>query len=792
MSKLSLHFIWLVLIATLLQGFEQSLLAQTRSTYSSEMKSLSDKYNVTFIYDSSLPLNVACWSVASRLSLSRSLRELFDGSGIRYEVRGSTIVLRKAGEAASVNYEGTAVVYDTLHPASYDGSVRDTLLAARVEADRVVHRDAGTRLVALPEIRAMVSATGEADAIKYIQTLPGVSTGGEGSSAIYVRGGNLGNNLTTLDGVSLYGGSHLLGLTSAYPTDILSSINFRLGGFHGDESNITSSHIDLQTADGSFTKKSFSVSASTFILGGTVSMPLVRNKVSLLGSVRVSPLGPAFRAVQSAVGGALDSLSQPRAVVYDAFAKVKWLVDDNNKLSFLAFTSKDAYSYVYGGDSNEKMGWDNIIVSARHEGRLPRSWQIEDGVAYNRFTGQQGVIRDMNGTLNNLAIVSSVDELTADAILSHTLGSGGDFRLGIRERFAVFNPGTASTFKGTGPLQPLDSPLTDHISHSSITTLHAQWDLSREAFELMVSGKMNAYGGHDSGVEAWDWFFNPEGSALTRLNLLKWLSVEGTVDWTAQYYHTLEGVPVGWSVDLLVPTNPSRPPEQALQYYAGLFTSFGQHHITVGAYDKKMYNLVYFADASQLFSSAIAGWSHNIKVGTGTSRGVEFLYEKDGDVLDWRVAYTLSKTDRTFEKVNDGNTFPAKFDRRHILNATASYTLVDNQRRTIALTGLYTWQSGHWETVAAGEYPGMTLHGKTVNLDYFTSVNNYEMPPYVRLDLGCSFTFKGKHLQTLNLGVYNVLNRHNPFSVIYDDRSREWRQVSLIPIMPNFNYRISF
>ena len=39
---------------------------------------------------------------------------------------------------------------------------------------------------------------------------------------------------------------------------------------------------------------------------------------------------------------------------------------------------------------------------------------------------------------------------------------------------------------------------------------------------------------------------------------------------------------------------------------------------------------------------------------------------------------------------------------------------------------------------------------------------------------------------------YNVLNHHNPFSVINDDRSREWRQVSLIPIMPCFSYRIQF
>jgi hypothetical protein len=28
----------------------------------------------------------------------------------------------------------------------------------------------------------------------------------------------------------------------------------------------------------------------------------------------------------------------------------------------------------------------------------------------------------------------------------------------------------------------------------------------------------------------------------------------------------------------------------------------------------------------------------------------------------------------------------------------------------------------------------------------------------------------------------------DPFTVFYDDRSREWRQVSLIPFMPSFSY----
>ena len=296
----------------------------------------------------------------------------------------------------------------------------------------------------------------------------------------------------------------------------------------------------------------------------------------------------------------------------------------------------------------------------------------------------------------------------------------------------------------------------------------------------------------EPGVSKCSWRFNPELSLLARVNIARWLAIEATADWTVQYHHTLEGIPIGWSADLIVPTGPRRPPERSRQIYAGLFTSFGKHHITIGAYDKAMNGLVYFSDASLLFSQAISGWNQNIKVGTGSSRGVEFLYEKDGERLTWRIAYTLSKTDRTFAEINSGNTFPAKFDRRHILNATASLTVADRPKFKTKLTSLFTFQSGHRETVASAEYPTASLFGKTPSMDYYTYLNNYKMPDYMRLDLGCSFSFKTERPQELTVGVYNVMNRHNPFSIIYDDRSRSWKQVSLIPIMPSFNYSIKF
>lgn len=671
--------------------------------------------------------------------------------------------------------------------------MRDTIRQAVIVSDRFTVRDAGTRIVSVPGLSTIVSATGNADIIKFVQLLPGVSTGAEGSSAIYVRGGNLGNNVTTLDGTPIYGGSHLLGLTSAYPAEIVSKAVFRVGGFHGDESNVTSSHIGLESADGSFTDRAFSASASTFLLGGTASMPLIKDRLSLIASVRISPLGPEFNAVKALVGRSLDSLDRVRAVAFDAFVKAKWRMNPRHSLALSIFSSLDGYSYRYGSNNTEQnMGWGNFIVNARHEGVMKNGWSVEDGLSFNRFNGHQGIVQDMGGIVNNLAVVSTLNELKAEATFSRMVGRHGNIRLGLRERFSRFNPGTSATYKGEGALRPLDSPISNHVSHSSITTAHFQWDYSRRRFELMTSARLNAFAGEDREFSKWNWRFNPEAGILAKLNLAEWLSVEATADWTVQYYHTLEGIPLGWSVDLIVPTGRNRPPERASQYYAGIFSSFGNHHLSLGAYTKKMDGLVYFQDASQLFSSAIAGWSNNVKVGTGSSKGMEFLYEKVGGRMNYKLAYTLSKTDRLFEEVNKGHVFPAKFDRRHILNASANCVIADNEKFSLALNGLFTWQSGHWETVAAGEYPSLPIFGDDYTFDYFTSVNNYKMPDYIRLDLGCGFRFKTRLPQELNIGVYNVLNRHNPFSIIYDDRTREWFQVSLLPIMPSFNYRISF
>ena len=247
--------------------------------------------------------------------------------------------------------------------------LKDTLRGSVVVGERSGTREAGTRIVKVRDFKNMVAATGEADVIKYIQTLPGVSTGGEGSSAFYVRGGNMGSNLLTLDGVPLYGSSHLLGFTSVYSPDIISDAVFQVGGFTSEEGNLTASHIKLTSCEGDFHRVNGNVSASNFLLGGSVSMPVIKDKLSFMGSLRLSPIGLEMMAIK-ALSSALDSIGRPKALVYDAFAKLKWKINDLHSFSFSAFNSVDAYGYDYGVNSEEHIQWSNLVGNLWYDGTM--------------------------------------------------------------------------------------------------------------------------------------------------------------------------------------------------------------------------------------------------------------------------------------------------------------------------------------------------------------------------------------------------------------------------------------
>ena len=127
--------------------------------------------------------------------------------------------------------------------------------------------------------------------------------------------------------------------------------------------------------------------------------------------------------------------------------------------------------------------------------------------------------------------------------------------------------------------------------------------------------------------------------------------------------------------------------------------------------------------------------------------------------------------------------FHARFDRRHVLNATAQWK---------NFTATVICQSGHWENGQSETYPMPFLEDSWI-ADYYSGVNNYHMPTVFRLDLGWQKTFKtGRAEHSVNLGVCNVTNHFNPFMLYFDAESESWKEIALLPIMPNFSYRLTF
>ena len=644
---------------------------------------------------------------------------------------------------------------------------RDTLQASVKTDMRRIELGLGRLQTGLEGIQTVISPVGEGDPVRWAQGLPGVTTGADGGSGMYVRGGGSGNNLLSLDGVPVYGYSHILGLTTIVPTGVIESTELSKGGFDGREGNFTASHLRIFTKAPAQTQK-WNIALNNFLAGASAEGP-IGEKFSYIASVRVSPLTWEYRALHGLLPGTLGGLDKFSAGVGDVYAKVCWDMSYTSTLEASFLGSLDRYGFDTPDASNEVLGWHNLVGMLKYT-RYGAKMKMEVTASANRYGSLQEQDKIYRETKNHLSLSSGLKEYTLSGNVRHRPIAGGRLTLseGLTTHYAQFSPGQVGKENiRTDVLLATAWVQAEYAIPHQLTVRTAV----RGNYFQNLTGKM---GGR----------FDPEGCLSVKMNLTKWLTLELTGDRMTQYYHTLEGMPVGWSLDMMVPSGAVVAPESALQGNVGLTVKTREHALSLGGFYKEMDNLIYYKYAQSLFSGALAFWEDQVDIGKGTSYGMEFLYEYQGK--DWygRVAYSLSKTTRhDFPETNGGLPFHAKFDRRHVLNATLQWK---------GLSAAFILQSGHWENGAPETYQ-MHLPAMVWTADYYSGVNNYQMPTVIRLDLGYQFGFRtGRVEHKVNLGVCNVTNHFNPFMLYFDTRTESWKAVALLPIMPNFSWRIEF
>ena len=645
------------------------------------------------------------------------------------------------------------------------GEIHDTLDAAVKTDTRRIAVSLGEISANLDGVRNVVSPLGEGDPIRWAQSLPRVVTGADGSSSFFVRGGNMGNNLITLDGVPVYGYSHILGLTTIIPQDVMSSVSILKGGFEGGEGNFTAGHLRITTRDPRDDRFRMSAALNNFLASVGVETPIGK-KVSFMMSGRISPRALEYRALRGILPEFLGGFDDFGAGVGDVYAKLHVETSRRSRLDASFIGSMDHYSFTAQGNAHEVMGWDNMVGTLKYhlDGRKAYT---DITASVNRYSSMQQQSKEYRGEMNVLSLKSELLEymLSFDRVRSTSQMLKVDY--GAKLRYAGFAPGQVAS-----------------VDNSSQTILGTGYVQARFDLKDIFSMRAAVRGHYFHNLKDDGSYADVDASASLKWNILRYLSVEASFDRMVQYYHTLEGLPIGWSLDMIVPSGNKILPELSMQGNLGLSSQIGKHSMSVGGFYKKMDNLVYYRYAQTLFNGGMAGWEEHTDMGQGISYGAELMHEYVGRDLYTRVAYTLSKTNRFgFQSVNDGGEFNARFDRRHVLNVSAQWK---------GISASMTLQSGHWENGAPETYP-MHVPGAEWVADYYSVINNYKMPTVFRLDLGYAFSFETKKVKhDVNVGVCNVTNHFNPFMLYFDASSENWKMIALLPIFPNFSYRISF
>ena len=779
----------LVLLALLLPTAAP---AQPASTVKDAMGSIEKTFGVYFVYNAGLPVDgPTTFRIDPEGNLQKNLRDLFADTGISWYVKKKYVVLNECCATlrqAPVWPEPTA-----------DFRV-DTLVEAVKTAVLPLDRyETGSYQIDPVLTRRIVTPLGDGDAFKYIQQLPGISTGGESGLAYHVRGGNMGSNLVSLDGVPVYGLSHLMGLASVVPGDVVGTSEFRTGGFRADESNLTASHLRLQSYNGDFERSRARFSFNPFLISASVSTPMEKGKSSFLGSARISPIGLEYKALRNVVNKYMGDYSDFGATVGDLYGKFTWRRDARSETALSLFSSLDQYRFDIPEQSySEQLLWSNLMANLSWKKRRVLGFdEIYTALSFTDHLWQNDRVEHRGYgnaiSTSDYRVSSRLDEITFRSTACKRYDRW-TFRAGLKVSGARFNPNAFISYHKQFRSRTIDSRI-DHIIHTLTPTVYGEVGYEiPEKMEVRLALRANGYFAMQKEAEPDPGeigkepervrLFHPEASLSVRAYLLPQLGIEGTFDYLTQYYHCLEEISLGWTLDPVVPSMAAAPPERALQGYLGLFGNIEGHSFRAGGFYKQMYDVVHYPKKTQVYHVKTNTYNF-LLTGDGNAYGAEFLYEKEGPNLSWKIAYTWAKTERIFEKVNGGEAFPAKYDRRHMMNANICWK---------GLTATFTLQSGHRETITAFQYDDERYY--PVDQETLSGYEPYNVavPAHIRLDLGYQFAFRSgrEHAHPLNhnltVGVYNVLNRHNPSMLRFDSSIHQWKYVSFFPIMPSIRY----
>lgn len=668
--------------------------------------------------------------------------------------------------------------------------------------------------IPIQSVKSLPVFLGEKDVLKTVQLFPGVQSGGEGTTGLYVRGGGPDQNLILLDGVPVYNADHLFGFFSVFNPDAIQYVSLVKGGFPARYGGRLSSVLDIRMKEGNNKEYHGEVSIGLISSKLTVEGPLKKNKSSFIISARRTYLDllvqPFMKAFNNNVSGGY--------YFYDFNTKLNYVLSDKDRIYLSFYTGKDkAYvkykdSYYYDDTqyeyaSNAGLNWGNFTTALRWNHIYNKKWFSNVTATFSRFRFEVGEEFKSKETNNGNTTTTNFKFKYFSGI--HDLALKGDFEyhpspkhrilLGVSDIYHTFAPGS-TIFRFSDSTD--DSFNIETTYGNAKVYAHEISIYAEDEFEVNSRLKFNA-GVHGSMFPVRNTFYYSVQPRLNARYILKenW-SVKASVSKMTQYILLLTNSGIGLPTDLWLPVTDRIHPLQSWQYAGGIFHNLTQGiEISLEGFYKNMLNLIEYKEGADFFSAAQA-WEDKIETGKGNAYGAELLIRKQtGKTTGW-IGYTLSWSNRQFENLNFGKPFPYRYDRRHDVGIAITHEL--NERVDFGLVWVYG--TGNAVSLPIEKYPLMGIsmiydhiNDEWGNVQYYEGRNGFRTPAYHRLDVGVNLHKKLKRGErTWSFSIYNLYNRKNPFMIYFSNEyngqkpTTRLKQISLFPLIPSFSYSYKF
>ena len=787
-------------------------------TLKSEMEFIHQEYGVNFVYDSSLDLtspyagrslkDVAKESRnAQDKGLEACLKALFADSGIEYEIMKKYIVLTRADKRKKPK-DYAIFIEEQLD------TIPESVITA-LASKEINRTQTGMQKIDGSVFKRSFAILSSPDVLKTLQQLPGVASGTELLSGMYVRGGDGADNLYLMDGVPMYQATHLLGLFSSFNSDMVESVDFYKSGFPARYGGRMSSVVDVETREGDYNE--YHGLFSIGLLDGRLQFegPIWKDRTSFNIGLRRSWLDVLTEPVCLLIGSLEESKFRVKYAFWDLNANVTHKFSADNKLALNVYGGRDAAKFIAGNDRQPVdtyhskymtqwgLEWGNFVTSLDwdykfapdHETSLKAYYTIYDsmfGMDDDYYSKSDSNVEESYASTGNK---SRTWDLGLNADFSYRPAENHHIRYGATLKYHSYNPVSYSKKNGK---------LNGEVTYDQKKSQSAP----RQSFEsaLYIEDEMSLtdwftanVGLRYSGiVTEGKWYHSLEPRVALRFQTGDYVDLKLSYSEMSQNSHLISSTYIQLPTSFWMPSTPKIAPSRSRQVAGGVYVNF-PHNIkfSVEGYYKTMSNLLEFRGRWGIYPP-ITRWEETLVVGKGRSWGAETSLTWSDDKTSIEAYYTLSWSQRLFPDFYP-DWYKDRNDNRHKLTLTATRRF----GKRFEMYASWNYHSGGWITCESHGIWDGEIGGDVET--FYSYPNNLQVPDYHRLDIGFNFhkTTKRGNESIWNLSLYNAYCRLNPIgSQIekYYDFTEEniigltyyGAGYGIIPILPSFSYTLKF